>query len=136
MSPQEIARQNEIIAGYKAGSIHVSWQNEPKSWIEKYHSQLSQLPDLAGTPKQVEWAVSIRHKTLKGCYELADLMLNKKVWGQGGDLVVNMAEYLALKQSAKWWIDNKDLSPRAILTAHFKGNPLDPVAQEIISAIN
>lgn len=103
MSPQEIARQNEIITGYKAGSIHVSWQNEPKSWVEKYQSQSSQLPTLTGTPKQIDWAESIRHKILKGCYELADLMLNKNAWGQGGDLVVNIAEYLAdSKESAKW----------------------------------
>lgn len=132
---EEIARQNEIIAGYKAGSIHVSWLNEPKSWLEKYQSKLSSLPSLTGTPKQIDWAESIRHSILKGCYELADMMLAKKAWEQGGDLVVKMAIYLENQTAADWWIKCKDISPRAILTAHFKGKGLDPIAQEIMSAI-
>jgi hypothetical protein len=94
------------------------------------------LPDLAGTPRQVAWAVSIRADFLG---QLPHLLagLRKAVAGQGGAELPGPDEALAVirestcrETSAPWWIRNRDRIADSLRQRHHvrlrSGDPGDP----------
>lgn len=63
--------------------------------------------DLVGTAKQVGWAIRVRQELIRGAYEAlvqTDLLTEEDFKGQ----VLIAARPL---DRARWWIDNRDMSP-------------------------
>lgn len=85
------------------------------------------LPELVGTPGQVQWAVTIRGRLLDSLpAQLADL--NRATRGRGGDpfpdgdTALRLAGQVVVRAtSAVWWIENRRRLGRALLTAAVLG---------------
>lgn len=66
--------------------------------------------DLVGTPKQVSWALTVRHDLLRAAYtalvEAGEL--------DDADFTVQILDPAAMLDRAGWWIDNRDQDPATL----------------------
>lgn len=63
--------------------------------------------ELIGTPKQVEWAETIRRTKLREAYDGLERGKNKEAWN-------NLITRLISQTEATWWIENRNISPADI----------------------
>lgn len=68
--------------------------------IDAVNAEVS-LPELIGTPKQVEWAEAIRAKA----YNAFKVTL---ACAPDNDTMKRKVDAIMANQSAKWWIDNRN----------------------------
>jgi len=66
-----------------------------------------ELPELAGTEKQIAWAETIRQKILSR----VDGIMNVKSTDEREALLPGLDELQQI-ESARWWIDHRDIAPR------------------------
>lgn len=72
------------------------------------------LPDLHGTPKQVDWALSIRRNLLGNLGEATARKLDPR---QAPDTLTAVTRELAAQATAAWWIDHRIDSTNDLLQA-------------------
>ena len=83
------------------------------------------LPELAGTPKQVAWAMTIRHKALTDAEEYLDYLRESgQLKGRVGKDVElfeaqkeRVLEPLKARTEAAWWINQRDEPGATLLEA-------------------
>lgn len=87
----------------------------------------SELPALAGTPKQVVWAEKIRATFLRDLDALAVRVAAESATRDEDRRLLDKARRLALspKLSARWWIDTRDLGPRGLVAMIVKAERSD-----------
>lgn len=79
----------------------------------KADESANDLPELVGTPKQVEWAMIIRHRIIENNYLLDDL--NREPYNEGERKMQIAITELLTETSAKWWIENRGNNLRTTL---------------------
>lgn len=79
----------------------------------KEDAAANDFPELVGTPKQIEWAMTIRHRIIENNYLLDKL--NREPYNEGErKMQIAIAELLT-ETSAKWWIENRNGNLRSTL---------------------
>ncbi len=72
------------------------------------------LPDLAGTPRQIAWAESIRYDRLTAAGDLAAKLIGCADEEDSERVTVALA-WLGQQTEARWWIDNREVPVQAMM---------------------
>lgn len=78
---------------------------------------MSHPPPLGGTPKQVDWAVTIRRKQIAALHEFVarDVPVIRK-----GVVTAIIADIVRREIAAWWWIDHRDLTPTQLVYRSYR----------------
>jgi len=71
-----------------------------------------EMPELTGTPKQVQWANTIRADTIKAIAERKDEYVNKREISEFDEIFGHLVSDF---RNASWWIDSRNMSNESIL---------------------
>ena len=97
-------------------------QKEEAAQQKKADSEAG-LPNLSGSPKQIQWAVMLRKAYMD---KLEDAFMRRQTEESPDVIRIVSREIVLGKQTeAKWWIDHRDMSALAILKGACKLEGLD-----------
>lgn len=98
---------------------HLEEEKERKLEEISVHAQINELPDLFGTPKQVDWAMSIRKKLFEQ-YEKGTFDLSKETDEINVKGVEKTFDFIIHQKKASFFIDSRDKNITELLGKYYK----------------
>jgi len=112
------------------------WSEKQAADLEML-AEIEDLPPMKGTPRQIQWARSIRAKgiiKLRTEASQVDRARRDKALPPAGEEFLSKALSTLLKHSsAKWWIDSRDTNPLELLDFDAQDH-LEAIRQEALLA--
>lgn len=93
------------------------------------------LPALRGTERQVAWAEQIRQNKLVALNAFADELAAKGKTKTAQNVSMTTEYILHTKASARWWIDNRDATARALVDGNYEAAKEAKVVQAANNAM-